>query len=112
MKRTAKVGRKPVQNIGKRKYVSRREHALHQFQTRDAVFHPVKFFIISNYCDGFQYLSTLLLGQLYVIDVALRYIRERNDTQREHMISLRGANENNFLFKKHEKSAKKRVILF
>lgn len=56
-------------------------------------------------------MSTLLLGQLYVIDVALRYIRDRNDTQRDHMISLRGANEKNFLFQKHARSATKKVSI-
>lgn len=57
----------------------------------------------------FQYQNCLLLGQLYIIDLALRIIRQRNDNARDHMIKLRGTHEDAFIYKRHARAAHMKV---
>lgn len=56
-----------------------------------------------------QYQSYQLLGQLYIIDLALRIIRQRNDNERDHLIKMRGSHESTFTYQKHARSSEKKV---
>lgn len=82
-------------------------------QIRNKEFHPVRRFhktysVLSNIL---QYLSLLLLGQLYVIDLALRIVRQRNDNIRDHLIKLRGSHEHTLTYQIQAASAKRKVTI-